>query len=261
VSAGASVNKPVPEFTAVIGDPRDPSTGVAVENQWPAYWDRLEEHVIFRVEAADYMTRLEAALGLDPGARVLDFGCGFGFIAGLLAPRVAELCVFDASDHMRYRAQRRLAGHANVRFLEPPATAPWPAGLRFDLILVNSVVQYMPLDEFHRWLERWRAMLTAGGRLVLSDLLTRDVDPLREVVELLALSARRGCLLSVMRKALSELRRYTKTRRVRPLCRTDCGDLRERAARLGLAVDFLPSNLTYRKARATAVLSMLVAAP
>src|SRR5439155_648564 len=52
-----------------------------MENHWAAYWDRLEEHVIFRVEASDYVTRLEAALGLDPRARVLDFGCGFGFIA------------------------------------------------------------------------------------------------------------------------------------------------------------------------------------
>ena len=65
-----------------------------MENHWAAYWDRLEEHVIFRVEASDYVTRLEAALGLDPRARVLDFGCGFGFIAELLAPRVAELFAF-----------------------------------------------------------------------------------------------------------------------------------------------------------------------
>jgi protein-L-isoaspartate O-methyltransferase len=231
------------------------------ENQWHAYWDRLEEHVIFRVEAADYVTRLEAALGLEPGARVLDFGCAFGFVAELLALRVAELYAFDASDHMQRLAQRRLASHANVRFLAPPGATPWPAGLRFDLILVNSVVQYMPLDELQEWLARWRAMLAPGGRLVLSDLLTQNVDPLREVVELLVLSARRGCLVSVLRKALGELRQYTKTRRVRPLSQIDFGDLRERAGRHGLAVDVLSSNLTYKKARATAVLSMLATDP
>ncbi|PYM36913.1 MAG: hypothetical protein DME15_02425 [Candidatus Rokuibacteriota bacterium] len=232
-----------------------------MENQWHAYWDRLEEHVIFRVEAADYVTRLEAALGLEPGARVLDFGCGFGFVAELLALRVAELYAFDASDHMRRRAQLRLASHANVRFLAPPRATPWPAGLRFDLILVNSVVQYMPLDELQQWLGRWRGMLAPGGRLVLSDLLTQNVDSLREVVELLVLSARRGCLVSVLRKALGELRQYTKTRRVRPLSQIDFGDLRERAGRHGLAVDVLASNLTYKKARATAVLSLRATHP
>src|SRR3989475_11244968 len=69
-----------------------------VENQWHAYWDRLEEHVIFRVEAADYLSRLEAALGPHLGARGLDFGGGVGVVAEVLAPRVPGLFVFHASD-------------------------------------------------------------------------------------------------------------------------------------------------------------------
>ncbi len=236
--------------------PRARESGAAgVDDYWPAFWDRLQEHVIFRVEAADYVIRLQAALGPAPRARVLDFGCGFGFIAELLAPQVGELYVFDASSQMRRRARRRLASHANVRFLGPPAAVPWPARLRFDLILVNSVAQYMPPEEFDRWLGLWRAMLAGGGRLVLSDLLTGKVDPVSEVVEMLVLSARRGCLLSVVRKALGELRQYAKTRHGRPLGRIAPDDLRERAGRRGLAVDVLPSNLTYRKRRATAVLS------
>jgi SAM-dependent methyltransferase len=234
-----------------VGGPRQP----LMENHWHAYWDRLEEHVIFRVEAADYLSRLEAALGPQRGARVLDFGCGFGFLAELLAPKVTALFVFDASDHMRRRAQLRLAGHANVRILGPPAAESWPEDLRFDLILVNSVVQYMTPDVFHGWLARWRTMLAPGGRLVLSDLLIRDVNPLREVAELLAMSARGGCLLSVVWKAMRELPHYTRTRDVQPLYRIALGDLRERARRLGLAMDVRPTNLTYRSTRATAVLS------
>ena len=232
-----------------------------MENHWNAYWDRLEQHVIFRVEAADYLRRLKAALGHQRGARVLDFGCGFGFLAELLAPEVTALFVFDASDHMRRQAQRRLVGHANVPFLGPPGVAPWPAGIRFDLILVNSVVQYMTPDEFHGWLRRWRAMLAPGGRLVLSDLLTRDVNPVREMVDLLVLGARGRCLVGVVRKALGEIRHYTRTRHVQPLCRIVLGDLREQAGRLGLAVDVLASNLTYRGTRATAVLSTPAADP
>ena len=225
-----------------------------LENHWDAYWSRLEEHVIFRVEAADYVARLEAAVGFGTGTRVLDFGCGFGFVAELLAPRVAALFAFDASDHMRRRVQRRLAGYANARVLG--ALAGWPSALPFDLILVNSVVQYMAREEFHRWLDQWRPMLAPGGRLVLSDLLTDNVDPLREVVGMLALGARHGCLMRVVRKALGELRHYARTRRVRPLFRIAIGELRERAGQLGLAVDILPTNLTYRNTRATAILSI-----
>src|SRR5438309_7348148 len=124
---------------------------------------------------------------------------------------------------MRRQAQLRLAGHANVRFLGPPGPAPWPAGLRLDLILVNSVVQYMTPDEFHGWLGRWRAMLAPEGRLVLSDLLTRAVNPLREVVELLLLSAGGRCLVSVVRNAVGELRHYMRARHVQALYRDAVG--------------------------------------
>lgn len=237
------------------GDRVDTSDEPLVENHWHEYWDRLEEHVFFRVEAEDYVARLAATLGPDLGARVLDFGCGFGFVAELLARKVPALFVFDTSDHMRRQAQLRLAGYANVRILLPPAVASWPEELRLDLVLVNSVVQYMMRDEFHGWLGRWQAMLAPGGRLVLSDLLVRDVNPLREVAELLVMSAHGGCLLSVVAKALRELRHYTRTRDGQPLCRIALGDLRERARRLGLALDVLPTNLTYRRGRATVVLS------
>ena len=235
------------------------AAGLRAETGWEAYWDRLEEHVIFRVEAADYVARLKAALGPHLGGRVLDFGCGFGFIAELLAPMVAELFVFDASDQMRRQAELRLASHANVRVLG--ASEEWPSALQFDLILVNSVVQYMAPDEFDRWLGQWRAMLAPRGHLVISDLFAHGVDPLREVVQLLVLSARHGCLMSVVRRALGELRHYAKMRRVRLLSRVALGDLRERAGRLELAVDLLPSNLTYRRTRATAVLSVPAADP
>ena len=75
------------------------------------------------------------------------------------------------------------------------------------------------------------------------------------MVELLLLSARGRCMVSVVWKALGELRYYTRMRHVQPLFRVALGDLRERAGRLGLAVDVLASNLTYRSTRATAVLS------
>ena len=81
------------------------------------------------------------------------------------------------------------------------------------------------------------------------------------MVDLLVLGARGRCLVGVVRKALGEIRHYTRTRHVQPLCRIVLGDLREQAGRLGLAVDVLASNLTYRGTRATAVLSTPAADP
>ena len=101
---------------------------------------------IFREQSDDYVRNLESAIELDQRARVLDFGCGFGFVAELLAPRVGELFLWDASANMRRRARVKVAGCRNIRFLDLSDTQASRRDLRFDLILVNSVVQYMTPD-------------------------------------------------------------------------------------------------------------------
>jgi SAM-dependent methyltransferase len=231
--------------------PARPDTG------WRAYWDRLEERAVFPVEAADYVARVAATVGVPAFARVLDFGCGFGHVAALLAPGVREVAVWDASKPMRRAARRRLARFSNVRVLAGPA--PDRRAARFDLVLVNSVVQYMTPDEFNAWLDVAPGWLARDGRIVLSDLLTGEVNPLRELAELLWLCARGGVLLRILREGLLELRHYARVRRARPLSRVDLDELSRRAARLGLSVDVLARNLAYRSARTSVVLSRAAA--
>lgn len=60
------------------------------------FWDD-DDPWIFEDEARDYVARLRATLPLARDARVLDFGCGFGFVPRLLAPHVGTLAVWDAS--------------------------------------------------------------------------------------------------------------------------------------------------------------------
>ena len=224
------------------------------EPGWRVYWEQLPERGIFAVEAADYVARLDARIGLDPAARVLDFGCGFGFVAALVAPRVAQVLAWDAAARMRHAARERLAGHRNARVLEEPG--PRAAGVRFDLILVNSVVQYMTSADFDGWLVAWRGLLAPAGRLVLSDVITtRTARPVRELVEFVVLGARRGVLLRTLKEGASALRRYSQTRRARPLSRIDPDALTRRVATLGLTLCVLDRNLAYRSGRSAFVLT------
>ena len=60
--------------------------------------------VLFREQADEYVRNL-AGTGLLPSTgRVLDFGCGFGFVARGLSSRVGDLFLWDASENMRRRA-------------------------------------------------------------------------------------------------------------------------------------------------------------
>jgi len=221
---------------------------------WKAYWEELSDNQrIFREQSDEYVRNLESAMVPDRGARVLDFGCGFGFVAEMLAPQLAELFLWDSSANMRCRARLNVAGRQNIRFLDLSDPKSLSPDMQFDLILVNSVVQYMTLEEFSAWLLRWRNMLAPGGRIVVSDLIPTDYPALWDIVDLLRLSARRGFLVRAMWQAFSEIWRYWGVRRVRPLSRVRREDLSQRGKDASLTVSYLPANLTHFKKRLTAV--------
>lgn len=219
---------------------------------WVSYWEELSEgQLLFRQEADEYVRRLTRALPPSPGSAVLDFGCGYGFVAEGLAPLVGSLYLWDAAESMRHHAARRLAGVANVYPLE--RVEPPPGGA-FDLILVNSVVQYMTEEELAGWLGRWRPLLAPSGRVVLSDLIPPDHRSLSDVLSLLRFSLRRGYFCRALRNVLGERKRYQQTVRAHPLLHVGRDHLKQLAAAAGLTATFLPRNLTHFAKRYTAVL-------
>jgi SAM-dependent methyltransferase len=77
---------------------------------WQAYWETLPFRAeLCRFEAGDFLARLAAVVALQRDWRVLDFGCGFGVVAALVAPSVREVCAWDPSPSMRAWAQRNAA--------------------------------------------------------------------------------------------------------------------------------------------------------
>jgi cyclopropane fatty-acyl-phospholipid synthase-like methyltransferase len=223
---------------------------------WAAYWEGLGgTEAFFREQAREYVANLECAIALNPTAQVLDFGCGFGFVAELLAPKVGQVFLWDTSPNMRRRAHRKLDCHKNIRFLdlsEPQAIAP---DLKFDLIVVNSVVQYMSLERFTASLAMWRTMLAARGYIVVSDLIPPNYNSAFDIVDLLKFSIRRHVFGSALFQAIRDLGRYWRMRRGCPLTRISVEDLSALGKHASLSVSCLVSNLTYFRGRLTAVLT------
>jgi SAM-dependent methyltransferase len=228
----------------------------AQANAWDSHWEALsDEQQLLREQSQEYVQNLTAVLAPNRDLRVLDFGCGSGFVAQQLAPRVGQLYLWDHSANMRRRAQERVANLANVQFIElcGKGSKHLP---RFDWILVNSVVQYMTPDEFSGWLRCWRQRLTPGGRIIVSDIILPDHSTLGDILAVLHLSARRGFLLRAVWQAAGEFLGYWKKRWQRPLTRFSRDDLRRLAALADLGVAFLPRNLTHFPRRTTAIFSL-----
>jgi SAM-dependent methyltransferase len=232
-----------------------------VTTTWREYFDGLKDQSpLYREQAALYVKSLCAAVGLQQQQRVLDFGCGFGFVAALLAPLVAEVCWWDASPNMRSVAERNMAVFPNARLCDlsgMPSTGPagsnW-RGAPFDVILINSVAQYMAPEELWAWLRQWGAMLAPKGKIVISDLISPHHSGLSDLAHLLRFGLRYGSPLRAANEALGGVATYWRTSRAVPLTRIGREELARRAMAASLDITFLPDNLTHFRKRWAAVL-------
>ncbi len=138
-------------------------------------------------EATDEIVGWIAALNLvGPETDVLDFGCGIGRVAALLAPRVRSVLGLDLSPGMIKEARRR-AGAGNLRFATTTGTdlADQPDAA-FGLVLsVDSfpyVVQAGP-ECVRRHMADFARILRPGGTLAMLNLsyrgLAHDADDAR----------------------------------------------------------------------------------
>ncbi len=108
-----------------------------------------------------------AALGMAPGARVAEFGCGLGALPHALWPRLRPglWIATDLAPAMAAAAARGLPadGLAAVMDAARPALRPG-----FDLACSSLTLQW--LDDPAAALAAWRAMVKPGGHLAVATL-------------------------------------------------------------------------------------------
>jgi len=114
-------------------------------------------------------------------SRVLEIGCGTGMLLLRIAPRCEIYRGVDFSPtSLAYVAEQvRVAGIEGVRLFEADADQlALPASERFDLVVLNSVVQYFPdADYLRRVLLGAIQHLAPGGAIFLGDLRSRSLLP------------------------------------------------------------------------------------
>lgn len=181
---------------------------------WVEYWNGTTTlYVNARHIKAHYEAVTRDILGYLPAhdARVVDYGCGNTLGAGCVAKACGHLFLCDSAPSVRDQLISRYAGVANISVITPQQFEDLPTGA-IDLIIANSVVQYLSASEFGHLLAVSRGRLSPDGRLVLADVIPRHVGPVRDAVELLKFARANGFLLSaaagLVRSYFSSYRKF-----------------------------------------------------
>ena len=140
---------------------------------------------------------------------VLDFGCGEALCANEVAAGCSQLFLCDAAANVRMKLNLQFERNAKIRVLSPEDLAARPDG-EFDVIVANSVLQYISREDLKDLLDLWRAKLKRGGRLILADIIPPNVGPLTDARALLKFAFYGGFLaaacIGLARTAVSDYR-------------------------------------------------------
>ena len=209
---------------------------------------------MFQGIADNYFDNFKLVFPLSSETRILDFGCGHGYLAYLLADRVKNVYIHDASPSMMEIARYANGKKNNVIALEKlPGNTP-----TMDYILANSVIQYMTPDILKDTLRLWRTLLKDEGKIIVSDVLTENLRFFSEILGLLTFSLSQGYLMGQLSQLASLLfSNYSKVARECPLTYYPHGLLRNLATETKLSVEILDKNLVYGRSRYSASLQKI----
>ena len=180
----------------------------------PIYVNERHRQLHYRRIATDLVALIDE-IGPQGKPVVLDYGCGEALEADQVAKRCEILLLADAASTVVDHLQARFAGTPRIRVLH----ADHVETLRdasLDIVVVNSVIQYVARAEFDRLLSVCRAKLKPQGALALADVIPRSVGPVKQTLRrLLRFAAQHGFLVAALtglvRTALSDYRKLSKT--------------------------------------------------
>jgi SAM-dependent methyltransferase len=154
---------------------------------WIDYWN--SDHPIYvndrhKALHAEAVRRDIARYVRSPDAVVLDHGCGEALYAETVAERCNRLILCEAAPSVRDTLKARTARSRNIAVVGPEEFEHLPEAT-IDLIVANSLVQYLSRTQLEELLILWRRKLADKGELVIADVIPPDVSPLTDALALL----------------------------------------------------------------------------
>ena len=224
-------------------------------DEWIDYYDsthtiyasKLHRDLHFQIIARDIISYISS-----PNAVVLDYACGEALSAAKVADACAKLYLAEPAPGVRGRLISRFAPNTKIRVRSLDDVRKMDEAV--DLVIMNSVAQYMTPAELDSAFAVVRRLLKPSGRLVLGDILRPDVGMTRDVLALLKFARTHGFLKDALYGlASTALSDYRQLRTRVGLQRYGENEMIEKLARAGFSAARAQQNIGHNPWRMTFV--------
>jgi ubiquinone/menaquinone biosynthesis C-methylase UbiE len=168
------------------------------------YASKLHRDLHFEIIARDIIGYIPS-----PDAVVLDYACGEALSATEVAEACSKLYLAEPAPGVRGRLIARFAPNTRIRVRSLDDLRKMDEK-SVDLVVMNSVAQYMTSVELDAAFAVIQRLLKPGGQLVVGDILRPEVGMFRDVLALLRFALAHGFLrdavIGLVSTALSDYR-------------------------------------------------------
>lgn len=171
---------------------------------WIDYWDGdVSVYTGARHLEAHYRELFAGIAPLLPAApfTLLDFGCGEALMAPDIVVRGGRVFLYDAAGGRRPRLRQR---YSHLDGIVVPDDLSVLDGA-CDIVLLISVIQYLPREDLPALLGKLHRVLKPGGRLIIGDILSPTNSVTGDVLALLGFAWREAFLIEAVKGLLRTL--------------------------------------------------------
>jgi len=223
---------------------------------WREFWDRPHRiYVNDRHRSVHYARVATDILSeLSPGrGAVLDYGCGEALDAATVAARCRKLYLSDSASTVRSALASRYAGDSKIGILTPEEVAHLPDA-SLDLVVANSVIQYLTRQECAALVTMLRGKLARGGRLIVADVVPPGGSIVADVLSLLGTAMREGFFLAAIAGlAMTFVSDYRRLRNEIGLTTYEESEIRALLEKAGYTSERRPRNFGFNQRRMTII--------
>ncbi len=179
---------------------------------WIDYWNAKPSiYVNARHKHVHYRNVAEGiGAHMDGCGTVLDYGCGEALFSHAVAESCKQLYLYDAAPAVRDGLVARYRDHDAISVLDDAGLDALARG-SVDLVIANSVLQYLDELGLMRAIRTWKRVLAPGGRILVADVIPRSVGAATDAIALLRFAGHNGFLTAacggLLRTFFSDYRR------------------------------------------------------